>query len=395
MRFLLFALLLSVILDAKSLDEIIGHALQTHTSLVSIQERLSAVENEKSMSRNFSDPDIAFGINDIQFDNPAKRDLEAMQFTSVTFKQKIPYFGKRDAATNKAKAKEKVLQMSLEEAKSELKKEIRLTAYAIWEAQGRAKILYKYIADTSQSIALNEAYNLTSNSHIALMSAKLSLSRQKIEKSVLNSLIDSLFQKLSYLAGEKVESLALDLGVQKPKELFYYLQKVQADDALQVKKAQVELQKSQLQIAHLSQKIDPYVQAGYYYRQGHPDYTSITVGASIPLWGTQKEEEQIQRKLLLAADSEANDFQNRLTSQISQLYANLQSDFQIYRILTEESMPQIEHLVDLQKSSVKSGDVLLLYIDLLNKELGLEESLIKVTADFNKKEALLDALTGE
>lgn len=58
-------------------------------------------------------------------------------------------------------------------------------------------------------------------------------------------------------------------------------------------------------------------------------------------------------------------------------------------------MPQIEHLFELVDSSIKSGDTLFEYIDMLNKKLKLEEQLIQVTAEYNKTKASLDALTGE
>ena len=58
-------------------------------------------------------------------------------------------------------------------------------------------------------------------------------------------------------------------------------------------------------------------------------------------------------------------------------------------------MPKIEHLFELVQSSEKSKDSLLQYLEILNKKLKLQEELIKVTADFNKTQASLLALTGE
>jgi outer membrane protein TolC len=109
----------------------------------------------------------------------------------------------------------------------------------------------------------------------------------------------------------------------------------------------------------------------------------------------EKESEEEARKLLLAKSLEQNDLKEKLTSNIAQLYENMQNDYKVYKIITEESMPQIEHLFELVDSSVKSGDTLFEYIDMLNKKLKLEEQLIQVTAEYNKTKASLDALTGE
>ena len=58
-------------------------------------------------------------------------------------------------------------------------------------------------------------------------------------------------------------------------------------------------------------------------------------------------------------------------------------------------MPQIEHMFELTGASVKSGQDLFIYIDLLKQKLALDEQLIKATVRFNTTEASLDAMTGE
>lgn len=396
MRAFLSLLFLAALLQGDTLDNILEYSLNNHGSLKSIQERLSAIENEKSRSRNFSNPDISFTVSDIQFDNPSDRTLEPMQFSAVNIKQKIPYFGKRDALTQKVESKKRFLDMSLQDLKSELAKEIKLTAYSLWDVQKRLTVLDSYIDITNQNISLNEAYNITSsNTHLALMSAKLSLSELKIKKSSLQTLRNSLYEKLSYLAGKKIGTLELSLSVDEPQSLAFYEDRVTASSALHVKEAEVQMQKADLHIQELSGKIDPYIQAGYYYRENHPDYATVTIGASLPLYGSEKESQEEARKLLLAKSLEQNDLKEKLSSNIAQLYENMQNDYKVYRIITEESMPQIEHLFELVDSSVKSGDTLFEYIDMLNKKLKLEEQLIQVTAEYNKTKASLDALTGE
>lgn len=396
MKIFLFLLGLFAFLQAQSLESLITYSLDNHSSLKSMQERLSAIENEKNLSKNFSNPDISFTVNDIQFDNPSNRTLEPMQFSSVTFKQKIPYFGKRDAQEQKVEMKKRFLNMSLQNLKVELSKQIKLTAYSIWEVQKRLSILDSTIDLTNQNISLNEAYNATSsNTQLAIMSAKLTLSEQKIQKSSLQSLQDSLYEKLSYLVGKKVDNLQCSLDVQEPKSLAFYKDRALNSTAVHVKDAEVEIQKADLHIKELASKIDPYIQAGYYYRENHPDYATVTIGASLPLYGSEKQEEEEAKKLLLAKSSEENDLKERVDSEIAQLYQKLQNDYRIYAIITNESLPQIEHLFELAQSSIKNGDTLLEYISILNKKLKLDDELIKVTTDFNKTKASIDALTGE
>jgi outer membrane protein TolC len=396
MKTLLLWLSIASFLQAQTLDALISHSLENHGSLKSIQQRLEALENEKEISRNFSDPEVSLSIDDIQFANPTSRTLEPMQVSSLNIKQQIPYFGKRDAQTQMVESNKRLLNMSLQDLKTELAKEIRITAYSIWETEQELHITDSSIEIIKQTISLNEAYYITSGgTQSTLMGAELSLSEQKIKRNSLLSQKNALYAKLSYLAGEKVQELELTLDVQEPKALAFYQEKIGDSTLLHVKDAELGIAKADLHIKELSQKIDPFIQVGYYYRENYPDYASITVGASLPLYGTQKASEEEAKKLLLAKGFEESDLKERLSSESAQLYEKMQNDYSTYKILRNESMPKIEHLFDLAQSSEKSKDSLLEYLEILDKKLKLQEELIKVTADFNKTQALLLALTGE
>ncbi|MDD2357706.1 MAG: TolC family protein [Thiovulaceae bacterium] len=396
MKTLLLWLGVATFLQAQTLDALITRSLQNHGSLKSIEQRLEALENEKEISRNFSDPEVSLTINDIQFKNPTDRTLEPMQFSSLNIKQKIPYFGKRDAQTQMVESQKKLLNMGLGALKTELAKEMRITAYSIWQNEQELHIIDSSIDIIKQTISLNEAYYITSgNTQEVLMNAELSLSEQKIKRNSLLSEQNALYEKLSYLAGEKIENLELSLSVQEPKTLSFYQEKVGDSSALHVKDAELGIAKSDLHIKELSQKIDPFIQAGYYYRENHPDYAAITVGASLPLYGTQKASEEEAKKLLLAKGFEESDLKEKLNSEIAQLYEKMRNDYLSYKILSDESMPKVEHLFELAQSSAKSKDSFLEYLGMLSKKLKLQEELIKVTADFNKTHASLLALTGD
>lgn len=383
-------------LNAQNLDTLISSSLQVHGSLKSIEQRIVALENEKEISRNFSDPEVSLTINDIQFSSPTDRTIEAMQFSSLNIKQKIPYFGKRDAQTQLVESKKRLLNMSLEDLKTELTKEIRLTAYSIWQTEQELHITDDAIDIIKQTISLNEAYYITSgNTQPAIMSAELSLSEQKIKRNSLMSQKNSLYEKLSYLCAQKVSNLELSLDVKEPKTLSSYKDRVSESSVLHIKNAELGIQRADLRIKELSQKIDPIVQVGYYYRENHPDYAAITLGASIPLYGTQKSSEEEARKQLLAKGFEERDLKEKLNSQIAQLYEKLQNDYATYKILRDESMPKVGHIFELLQSSAKSKDSSLDYLAMLIRKLKLQEDLVKATAEFNKTEASLLAFTGE
>ena len=389
-------LLLPLLLSAASLSSLIESAKATHTSLEVIEQRLSAVDNEIEVTKNFTDPQLSFSISDIQFQDPTNRKLEPMQYTALNIKQKIPYFGKRDANTKKAQAKKQKLKLTLEEAKVKLVESIKLVAYNIWQVESQLKITNEYILLTKQNIELYTAYTVNdTKGHMGIMSAELSLSQLKIKQSKLNSILTGLYKNISYLSAIKVETLELSMKIYEPKDLTYYMNASHNSITYRVKEALVKEAVANVKVKELAGNIDPFVQVGYYYREAYKDYMNINVGFSLPIYGTQSSNEELSRKLSLASKSEAADFKNSLHYKITQHYAKLQDSYRVYNIIKKESLPQIEHMFDLTNTSIKSGSDLFIYIELLAKKLLLDEQSIQALATYYKVAATLDALIGE
>ncbi|WP_321777244.1 TolC family protein [Sulfurimonas sp.] len=389
-------LLFPFFLSAASLSSLIHNATNTHTSLEAIEKRLSAIDNEIQITRNFADPELSLSISDIQFNDPTNRSLERMQYSAINFKQKIPYFGKRDASSKKAQAKKERLTFSLEEAKVTLVKSIKLTAYNIWQVQEQLKITDDYIKLTNQNIELYTSYSTSdTKAHMGIMSAELSLSQLKIKKSKLQSLEVGLYKNISYLSAMNVQSIEMPMKVNTPKKLTHYLDASKQSSAYKVKEAKVKEADADVKIKELAGNVDPFVQVGYYHREAYEDYMNINVGFSLPIYGTQNSKEELSRKISLASKSEAMDFKNSLHSQIGKYYAELQDSFRVYNIIEKESLPQIKHMFDLTNTAIKSGSELFIYIDLLAKKLQLDEQSIQAVAAFHKATASLDALVGE
>ncbi len=389
-------LLLPLLLSAASLSSLIESAKSTHSSLDAISQRLSAVDNEIDTTRNFADPQLTLSISDIGFNDPTNRTLEPMQYTSLNFKQKIPYFGKRDASSKKAQAKKQKINFTLEEAKVKLTESIKLTAYSIWQIEEQLKITDEYIELTKQNIELYTAYSVSdTKAHMGIMSAELSLSQLKIKESKLQSFLTGLYKRVSYLSAMDVSSIELFMGISQPKELTYYLDASKQNSTYKVKESIVKEAEADLKVKELAANVDPFVQVGYYYRADFEDYMNINIGFSLPIYGTQSSKEEASRKLSLATKSEVVDFKNSLDSKIGEYYAKLQDSFRVYNIIEEESLPQIEHMSDLTNTSIKSGSELFIYIDLLGKRLLLDEQSIQAVAAYYKATASLDALIGK
>ena len=392
---LLLSLALPVWLLAVPLETIIENAKNNHTSLKTIEQRVSAIDDEIDISQNFADPLVSLNINDIQFNDVTDRTLEPMQTTSISLQQKIPYFGKRDALSQKINAKKRVLELSVDEMKVKLVKAIKITAYSIWQIEEELKIVDAYFQLTKQNIELSSGYaSNDSSSHMSIMSAEMTLSELRIKQSKLDSLRNGLYKKLSYLSAMEVTKLDLNLGIEQHVHISSYNAKKTKNATYKTKEASLKLSEEDIKVQELSKYSDPVISAGYFAREKFNDYANIGVAFSLPLYGTQDLQIQKAKKISLASKSEIADFNNLLDSQIAQVHSQIEDAYRVYDIIHNQSMPQIEHMFELSSSSIKNGAELFIYINLLERKLALDEKSIAVVASYNKFLAELESLVG-
>lgn len=383
------------LLQAQSIEQIIELSVKHHPSLQAIEHRLSAIDDLIAESQNFSNPDVSMTLNDIQFDDPSNRSLEPMQYTAVSIQQQFPWFGKRHARKSFVEAQKSVMLDSYQSAKIKLAETIRITAYSIKELEARIKIIDRYKVLAKQNVALYTAHTSTQNkSHTNSMSASLMLSKVKIREQRYKTLLKSQKAKLKYLVQGRVSDISDSLQIKQPKPLGSYLSKYQNNPNYQRKVSQKALAVANQTLQDLSITPDPYVKVGFFNRREHPDYASVTVGISLPLYGSEKHKAEAARKEVLAAQSASVDFSASLESDIAVMHAKLTEAYEIYKIIQNESLPQLEHMFELSQSSIQKGGDLFAYTNLLEEKLALEEERISIMATYLRTQAQLNTLTG-
>ncbi len=396
MRIFLSILFTLGMLQAQSINQLIQQSLKKHPSLKIIQHRLSAMDERIEKSQQFANPDLSLTINDIQFDNPFDRSLEPMQYNAINFKQKFPWFDKLDARKTYAQEQKHVVMHSLQAAQVQLAQEIRVTAYTIRELEERIKILKKYTHLAKQNIKLyTDSISIDSMSHADSISAELSLSKIQIRSERYKSILKSQKEKLSYLLQRKVNKVNDALRIKKPRSLKTYLAKLPKNPTYHMKLSQNKVAQANRELMDLEIYPDPYVKVGYFNRPDFPDYASVTVGVSLPLYGTEKLNSEIARKEALASVSESIDYKAYLKSEIRASYAKLTEAYRIYKIIQNKSLPQLGHMLELSSSAIKEGADLFTYTNILEQKLALEEESISIKAEYLRTESKLKALTGE
>jgi len=396
MRILFIILATLFTVHAQSIQQLIKHSIKEHPSLQSIKHKLSAMDERITLSQNFANPDVSFTVNDIQFNDSFSRNLEPMQFEALSIKQKFPWFGKLDAKEEYVRAQKKVILNSYDAAKVKLAENIRITAYTIKEIEARIHIVDKYIDVSKQNIKLYTSYASTeSQNHTNSMNASLLLTKVKIKKENYISLLKSKQAQLTYLVNTKIKTVNNSLKMRSPKNLQYYINKIENNPLYTMRLSQTEVAQKNKHILALESTPDPYVQVGYFNRSAYNNYASISIGVSIPLYGSEALKTEAARKDVLAATSETLDYKSSLLSEITIMYAKLTEAYTIYNILHNETLPQLEHMFELTQASIQQGGDLFTYTNLLEQKLNLEEESIAIKAEYFRTEAKLKSLIGE
>lgn len=395
-RTIFICLMLLNIVQAQTLDEIISHSLESHNSLKAIEQKLSAFDESLKLTQNFKNPSVVLSVSDIQFEEPLNRSLEPMQATSVNIKQQIPYFGKREASASLTNAKKSVVLSSLEVAKVALSREIKTLAFTIWEFEQKLSIVDEYIKLIGKNIDISSVYSSSGDSsHMEAMTMRLSLSQLKIKKNQIKTTLESLYSRISYLCAMEINSVEVDVEIAEPKSFDSYKEKLQNNKTYQQKLSLVDEKNSLVKVKELDSMVDPFISVGYFYREVKEDYISVSVGASIPLYGSETLKEQRARKEVLQVRHESSDFYEKINSKLKEAHSQLRNSYNSYKIISDESIPEVEHMFELSSSMLKNGKNLLLYTDMLEKRLNLYEQKISAMASYKRVDSNIQALLGE
>lgn len=396
MRLFMILLLLLSFAHTQSIRQLIHHAINKHHSLESIKYRLLSMDERIEKSQKWNNPDLSFVINDIQLRKPLSRDEERMQYQAINFKQRFPWFGKLNAKKAVAQKEKNVVLHSLKSAQVQLAYNISKTAYTIKELETRIHILYKYMRLAKQNIKLYTDYISTDPmSHSDSVIAELSLSRIEIRSEQYKSLLKAQKEKLNYLVQKRVKKISDTLRIKKPKSLKYYLKGIKNNPGYHTKLALSNVAMENKALMDLEKTPDPYVQVGYANRTHYPDYLSVSVGISLPLYGTEELNAEIAQKEALARKSESIDHKALLQSEIRENYARLTEAYRIYHIIQNKSLPQLQHLLELSASAIEEGGDLFNYTNILEQKLALEEERITIIAEFMRTQAKLKSLIGD
>ncbi len=398
MRTLLILSILAAALQAATLPELIESARSKHPTLEAIKARIRAADYVIESSKNFDNPVFGLGISDIRVDNPMNRSLEPMQTNSVSFSQKIPWFGKTEAKYALARASRRVLSASFKEAEAILFARIKESAYRLWEIQRLMEVTRRSIDLTEQNIELFRVYTATNDSreaHMGIISAELVKSRLKTSLKRLKAKKEGVLALLGYLSFSDTKEVEISLPDKNVVSLEKALSKVKVSPPIEKEEAKKEVASRYLELNRLQTTIDPVVSLGYFQREAYEDYISVGLRFSLPLYGSEKSKIEESKALLLARKSALEESKLRIGARIEELVAIAGKNREIVDIIENESLPKINHMFDLIRSDIATGADMYKFVDILEQKLRLDAEAISARTKLYIALAQIEAILGE
>ena len=390
MRVILLILLSFVTLWGQTLPALIDKALSQATSLAVIEKRIEAKKQDEESADLFANPTLIITKNTLPSD-------QAMSQSTVTLGQKLYWWGKRDEKEAVVKGEVEIERAKLQRAKVALVASIKQQAYRVWELQQLLKIVDEYIELTKASEELYEAYSASEDmgkNHMGIMSAKLSLSELRIKQTRYKALLEAAKKRLSYLVNDEVTSIELQLDISKLPH-FDAKEFGERNADLAIVRNEIEKKSSAIELADTNNYPDLNLLATYAYRENFDDYMNFGISMSLPIYSKEDIELQKAKIERLEAKSKETDVENFVLRSFEEQYALLEAQYRIYKIIKEDTMPQIEHMLEISESMIQNGTSLFEYIDILERKLKLDEQAVDAVTKFYIAKSKIEELRGD
>jgi outer membrane protein, heavy metal efflux system len=320
-----------------SLDEIVDTALKNNQNLKSIRSSINVADENIKLSRKWKNPTLTLGVNDIHFDEPFKRDQEAMQAQYIGFSQIIPVGNKLDIKERVSKKDKNIVALQLEDMKLILKSKIYEISYNILILERKLKLLKNYEKNIKKVEKLSQAlYSLGKSSQNEILNAKVAFSNVQIQKQNLKNMIDNLYLKLEQISYEQIDTIDASLEIE---ELVLNMD-MQNHPKIKMQEEKIgkfnELSKLELE----NEKGDVKVNLAYFNRDSKfKDYANISVNIPLSLYKTEKLKALKQKIKANEERSRLEDTKQNFKFELMSLENNINSAYKNYSIINKSIIP--------------------------------------------------------
>jgi len=391
-------LVLSLYVEAQTLQEVINQSIQNNYQLQILEEESAIAGEQSEIESHWADPILKVGINDIQlFDKPFNRDIEAMQNQFIAVSQTIPLSNKLKISSGIEREKQQIIEEKKEVLKVNIAFGIRKAFIEAKEAEKNLVILDEYIRflQTPLNLLINlsaiEKNMIERYIQTELMQKNYQLQRESwLEKIAVAKERIALIGNLNINSFSE-EVILKNYHLQSSDKLL--MQLLSQSPELRVISKLKELSRQNIALAEAKTQADITVSTGYYQRFDRNDYVSVAVSYPLYVHGKQAQQkvQALKRSTIQNISYERTKVQLeqglKITlHQLKSLYAELK--------ILERSEIKINRLIANAKINITSGGSLIYYYELFTKRVNNQLLMRKKQREVALNENQIDQLLG-
>lgn len=402
--FLLMASLASVHATAgpSELPGLIDEAYRNNQELLSMEANAQALRAEAPFAGSLQDPMVGIAVLNVPVDS-FDFDQEPMTQKQLFASQRIPWFGTLDLRQQVSELKALEADFQVQGKRLEIARGLAGAWYDLGFIRKSLKTNENLKALVTQVLRVAETRYATGKGlqqdilagqvqHSELIDEGVTLaSRERVVRAGIGRLLN----RGDFFAEDGPVALD-DLGKIPHREVLGRVA-LQLNPLVQARKAAIDRARVDVQLAEKAYLPDFDLRLGYGQREDRPDFFSATVGITVPLWQSKRQDSQLAaaEKRLIAAQKSLLGLRQTLPHTIDQVLAEIDGARENHQLFREALSQQAAHLADASLAAYSVGKVefntmLSARIRLLRIELKAENYKYQVY----KKVAELEELIG-
>ncbi|MFA9372754.1 MAG: TolC family protein [Poseidonibacter sp.] len=322
---------------AISIDEIVNNALNNNYDLKSTQKAILIANENIKLATKWTNPVLSIGANDIHFDEPLKRDSEAMQAQFIGLSQVIPIGKKLQIKESIAKKDKEIISLTLEDKKLLLKSKIYELSYNILILEKKLNLLNSYEKNIKKLEKLSiSLYENAKNDQNEVLNAKIALSDILIQKQNLQNTIDNLYLKLEQISYKKIDNIKESLDIEK------LVLNMDISQHPRIIKEELKSQRSRYfgKLEKENEIPDIKLNVTYFNRDDkYKDYANVSVNIPLSLYKSEKVRAVKAKLEANEIDSKLVDLKRTLKIELQVLQNNMNNSYLNYKLINQSIIP--------------------------------------------------------
>jgi outer membrane protein, heavy metal efflux system len=339
---LLSSILFLNIAQAQNIDSIIDNTFNNNYTLKALEESIKSAKEQISLSSNWKNPTLSFGVTDIQFDDVTRRDLEPMQAQFIGFSQVIPINNKLQTQKKIATNDYEISKLSVEDKKLQYKSNIYEYTYYIKLLEERLSLLDEFKSNTLKlEKLLKELYKYNKASQIQIVNAQIMYQELNLKSQKLKTMLNTLYLKLEQITYEKIENININTKIKEIKL------STNIDTHPKILSL-IETSKKQNNISTLEKEkknSDVKVSLNYFQRDSkYEDYVNIAVSIPLSIYGSEDIKSRKAKIKTVEINHKIQDTKLTFENKIKTYQQKIDDSIKTLNIINKNIIPKFKQL---------------------------------------------------